>query len=209
MNQQCRNRQLCAQNKERRQTSKNTIRHTKENGRIHVFTTCKQFLSLMIHTQCYSQSRPVKVLQYHFFSIYGRKPLLPIYPLSLLNRYLRGKEHLCYSIFSFMCNVVQIVDCFQWGLCYSIFSFMCNVVQTVDCFQWGLCYSIFSFMCMLCRSLFVLLSFFFWPLRCLFLFDLSDFDYPFGIFKLFFMNIYLHQYTNLLSRQMHPSDKSI
>ena len=34
-------------------------------------------------------------------------------------------------------------------------------------FQWGSCYSIFSFMCMFCRSLFVLLSFFFWPLCCL------------------------------------------
>jgi hypothetical protein len=29
-------------------------------------------------------------------------------------------------------------------------------------FKWGLCYSIFSFMCMFCRSLFVLLYFFFW-----------------------------------------------
>ena len=38
-------------------------------------------------------------------------------------------------------------------------------------FQWGSCYSIFSFMCMFCRSLFVLLSFFFWPLCGLF-FDL-------------------------------------
>jgi hypothetical protein len=35
-------------------------------------------------------------------------------------------------------------------------------------FQWGSCYSIFSFICMFCRSLFVLLSFFFWPLYCLF-----------------------------------------
>jgi hypothetical protein len=33
------------------------------------------------------------------------------------------------------------------------------------------CYSIFSFMCMLCRLLFVLLSFFFWPLCCLFYFN--------------------------------------
>jgi hypothetical protein len=33
------------------------------------------------------------------------------------------------------------------------------------------CYSIFSFMCMFCRSLFVLLYFFFWPLYCLFFFD--------------------------------------
>ena len=36
-------------------------------------------------------------------------------------------------------------------------------------FQWGLCYSIFIFTCMFCRSFFVLLSFFFWPLCCLYL----------------------------------------
>jgi hypothetical protein len=34
------------------------------------------------------------------------------------------------------------------------------------------CYSIFSFMCMFCRSLFVFLYFFFWPLCCLFFFDI-------------------------------------
>ena len=34
-------------------------------------------------------------------------------------------------------------------------------------FQSGSCYSIFSFICMFCRSLFVLLYFFFWPLCCL------------------------------------------
>ena len=38
--------------------------------------------------------------------------------------------------------------------------------------QCGSCYSIFSFICMLCRSLFVLLNFFFWPLCCLFFFDI-------------------------------------
>ena len=38
--------------------------------------------------------------------------------------------------------------------------------------QWGSCYSICSFMCMLCRSLFVLLYFFFWPLCFLFFFDI-------------------------------------
>ena len=32
--------------------------------------------------------------------------------------------------------------------------------------EWGSCYSIFSFMCMFCRSLFVLLYFFFWSLCC-------------------------------------------
>ena len=39
-------------------------------------------------------------------------------------------------------------------------------------FQWGSCYSIFSFICMFCRSLFVPLYFFFWPLCCLFYFDI-------------------------------------
>ena len=39
-------------------------------------------------------------------------------------------------------------------------------------FKWGSCYLIFSFIFMFCRSLFVLLCFFFWPLCCLFLFDI-------------------------------------
>ena len=39
-------------------------------------------------------------------------------------------------------------------------------------FCWCSCYSIFSFMGMFCRLLFVLLYFFFWPLCCLFFFDL-------------------------------------
>jgi hypothetical protein len=37
--------------------------------------------------------------------------------------------------------------------------------------KWGSCCSIFSFICMFCRSLFVLLFFFFWPLCCLVFFD--------------------------------------
>ena len=45
-------------------------------------------------------------------------------------------------------------------------------------FQWGACYSIFSFMCMFCRQLFVLLSFFFCPLCCLFFFDLRILSIP-------------------------------
>ena len=39
-------------------------------------------------------------------------------------------------------------------------------------FLWGSCYSIYSFICMFCRSLFVFLYFFFWPLCCLFFFEL-------------------------------------
>ena len=51
-------------------------------------------------------------------------------------------------------------------------------------FQWASCY--FSFICMFCRSLFVLLYFFFWTLIVLsVLLRYADSDYPFGIFKFF------------------------
>ena len=43
-----------------------------------------------------------------------------------------------------------------------------GVPEFISGFQWGKCYSIFKFMCMFCRSLFVPLSCYFWPLRCLF-----------------------------------------
>jgi hypothetical protein len=39
-------------------------------------------------------------------------------------------------------------------------------------FYCGSCYSIFSSICMFCKSLFVLLFFFLWPLCCLFFFDI-------------------------------------
>ena len=39
-------------------------------------------------------------------------------------------------------------------------------------FKWVSFYSIFSFMRIFCRSLFVLLYLFFWPLFCLFVFDI-------------------------------------
>jgi hypothetical protein len=40
-------------------------------------------------------------------------------------------------------------------------------------FSGGSCYLIFSFICMFCRSLFVLLHFFFWLLCCLSFFDIQ------------------------------------
>jgi hypothetical protein len=43
----------------------------------------------------------------------------------------------------------------------------------------------FSLMYMLWRSLFILLSLFFWSLCCLFFLRFTGYDYPFGIFKLF------------------------
>ena len=55
-----------------------------------------------------------------------------------------------------------------------------------NCLQWGSCYSIFSFMCMICRSLFVLLSFFLLAIVLSVLLRFTVSDYPFGIFKLFF-----------------------
>ena len=45
-----------------------------------------------------------------------------------------------------------------------------------------------GFMCMFCRSLFVLLSFFFWPLCFLSFSDLRILINPFGVFKLFSIN---------------------
>ena len=49
--------------------------------------------------------------------------------------------------------------------------------------QWGIVRVTRSLYVMFCRSLFVLLSFFFCPLCCLSFFDLlMDFVYPFGIF---------------------------
>jgi hypothetical protein len=51
------------------------------------------------------------------------------------------------------------------GICYPS-----GAPEFTPGFQWGSCYSIFSFICMFCR--FVLLSFFLWPLCCLFFFDI-------------------------------------
>ena len=56
-------------------------------------------------------------------------------------------------------------------------------------FHWDSCYSIFSFMCMICRSLFVLLSFFFYFDHCV-VCSSSIYGFwlpPFGIFILFFL----------------------
>ena len=58
---------------------------------------------------------------------------------------------------------------FQWGSCYSIFSFMCNVLQIVVC-----PFVLF----LLAIVLSVLLQF-------------TDFDYPFGIFNIFFLSVLL------------------
>ena len=81
----------------------------------------------------------------------------------------------CFLLVLCVCYVssfsgLSIFDC-HFGICRGC----CNPVFT----------SIFSFICMFCRSLFVLLSFFFWPLCRLLFFDILILIIPFGIFKLF------------------------
>ena len=55
----------------------------------------------------------------------------------------------------------------------------------LDHFLFYSCYSIFSFNCLFCRSLFVLLSFFFLAIVFSVLLRYTDSVYPFGISKLF------------------------
>jgi len=57
----------------------------------------------------------------------------------------------------------------KWSKCTVIFELF-NLSSPR--FYWGSYYPIVSFMCMFCRSLFVLLYFFFWPLCCVFFFEL-------------------------------------
>jgi hypothetical protein len=63
-------------------------------------------------------------------------------------------------------------------------------IQFFHDFKWGSCYSIFSFMCM-----FVLSCFFFWPLCCLFFFDLRILITPLvssnsSLYKLNLLDVY-------------------
>jgi hypothetical protein len=61
-------------------------------------------------------------------------------------------------------------------------------------FQCSSCFSIFNFLCNFCRLLFVLLSFFFWPLYCLCFFDLfTATDYPL-VYSTFSFSVYAHLY---------------
>jgi hypothetical protein len=53
-------------------------------------------------------------------------------------------------------------------------------------FYWGSCNSIFSFISMFCTFVFVLMSFFLWPLSCLSFFDLRILITPFWVFSLKF-----------------------
>ena len=67
---------------------------------------------------------------------------------------------------------LYIVGSVHFTLHYWQCAFYFTLLVVYLLLQWGSCYLIFSFMCMFCRSFFVLLYFFFWPLCCLFLFDI-------------------------------------
>jgi hypothetical protein len=78
-------------------------------------------------------------------------------------------------IFSFMtyhrvCNYINTTGATNGAATAYLF----GTPEFTPGFEWGSCYSIFSFMCMFCRSLFVLLYFFFWPLCCLFFLDIRN-----------------------------------
>ena len=98
------------------------------------------------------------------------------------------KGNLCLGITLTICSILNriiLIWLFRW---FTNYKFLTRLTQRChqwsrNCFplrrtwvhpgvQWGLCYSIFSFMCIFCRSLFVLLYFFFWLLRSLVLFDI-------------------------------------
>jgi len=53
-------------------------------------------------------------------------------------------------------------------------------------------------LCMFCRSLFVFLSFFLWPLCCLSFFEYTNVYYPFNIIKLFLSQILILKTTQLI-----------
>ena len=61
--------------------------------------------------------------------------------------------------------------------------------EFIPCFSWVRVTRSLVLCACFCRSVLVLLSFFFWPLCCLFFFDIRN-DYHFGIFKFFlFMHV--------------------
>ena len=114
------------------------------------------------------------------------------------NQYLCHKPRICYAchkhfpvIFSF---ITQHWVCNQSNTAGVISgagtTYPSGAPEFIPSFKWGSCYSSLVLCIVFCRSLFVLLSLFFGhcvlavPLR------FTDSDFPFGIFKLFFYEIY-------------------
>jgi hypothetical protein len=81
---------------------------------------------------------------------------------------------------------LEIKDTTDTWTAYPSGAFECN-----PRFYWGSCYSISSFICMFCRSLFFLLYFFLFAIALSVLLLYMDNGCPFGIFKLFILQIQL------------------
>ena len=82
-----------------------------------------------------------------------------------------------YSFASDGFSYVEVITCHHdlvdhYGISVSLLTFP-EHLSSPPVFSGGSCYSIISFICICCRSLFVLLYFFFWPLCCLFFFDIQ------------------------------------
>jgi hypothetical protein len=89
-------------------------------------------------------------------------------------------SHIHNHSFSLWKSTDQFTDQFRnnilpkWFIvCKLAFAYPSATTEFTPGFKCGSCYSIFSFICMFCRLLFVLLYFFFWPLCCLFFFDIQ------------------------------------
>ena len=109
--------------------------------------------------------------------------------------WLTDLEYLCHKwlwICSFYCNHNPVLSSFM------IYHWVCNKSNTKgDTCEARTVYPSGApgvrvarslvFCVMFCISSFVLFHFFFWPFYCLSFFDFTASDYPFGIFKLFFI----------------------
>ena len=92
---------------------------------------------------------------------------------------------ICFALELLILSIdTEFTPGFQWCSCCPS-----GAPEFTPGFQWCSYYSIFILICMFCRSLFVLLYFFLLAIVLSVLLQLTYFDYPFGIFKLFFLSI--------------------
>ena len=143
---------------------------------------------IMFHVSC-NNFRNVNVswqlcLAYFLFDEHLYEIVLPLSTLSLRNKYPSTILDSLTIFFFCFCNVKIHT--------YSLLALSTCTVKT------ALVTISNSFTCIFCRSFFVLLYFFFWPLCCLFvLLRYANSDYSFDIFKLFLY------YVTLIFMSLH------
>ena len=77
-----------------------------------------------------------------------------------------------YEVSLSLCNIVRSSVILLLPLCEAETTNPSGAPEFTYGLQWGLCCSTLSYLLTFCRSLFVLLFIFFWPLYCLFFFNL-------------------------------------